>query len=488
MPPKSKTAAIPTVEELHAINDRLLQDPKEEDFIKILPGAKGDEQVKSTTARLITNHIKKIEKSQKDAVKALIALVGDESPDVKIYSLRGLKDFFKPDQEEVIKAVISAMAAEDTRVADQAAKMVNDLLGSNEDFKKVFINQIKDQEPQVQSKMVDIAREQFKFTEENVDELITLIDACFDCNVISGLKLLRVNKKIVTEEKKAPVVQKLLENLEGSLETDFKNVTGSLLTGIMYYIPSVGKAAEILNLVAKKVLPKFEEIEIENKIRILQLIADNAKAAEDPIILENLFKYVYLSFPKVYDQSTKINFSFFESALFAFYNLSRRFSSKASELTGQLLVITGQPDENEGLEESKEKRAEFEERLESVDPIAEKFVQYWGAKIEAAKDRDIPMSDEEKKKQKREAKIAMRTGNNVRHFCRILRRDNFITQTPPSDVSWRKPAAKDTKKGKFASKVFKGKESVRKPKTFHKSGRDEKRSPRFGSRPRPSHR
>lgn len=453
MPPKAKAAAVPTMEEFHQIKARLDEKPEEADFAKVIAGAKGDEQVKSSVARIIPLYVKQFPKSEKAAVDALKALAGDASAEVTIYALKGLKAFFSANDDSVASVIYKALNNEDEHVVDVAAKLITEEIANNEEYKKKFIGQIKDQEDQAQVKMVQIAREKYQFTEENVDELLGLIDVCFDSCVAEGLKLLRFNKKIITDEKKEPLATKLINNLSASLDSDFENVTGSLLTDIMYYIPSIGQAGKILGLVAEKVLPKFDQIAAENKIKILQLIADNAKEADEPIILENFYNKVYLTFPKAYDAQTKINFSLLEAALYAFFNLARRFSHKASELTGELLVITGQPNENEGLTESADKKEEFVSRLKNVDPIAEKFVEYWKGKMEASKEDSVVLSEAEKKTARREAKIAIRTGNNVRHFCRILQQENFLAQKPPADVSWRKPASKNLKKGgKFGNR------------------------------------
>jgi hypothetical protein len=435
------------MDELHEIKSRLDTKPEEADFNKVIAGAKGDEQVKSSTARIIPAYVKQFPKLEKAAVDALKALAGDASVEVTIYALKGLKEFFTANDAAVSAVVYKALANEDEHVVDVATKLITEQISNDEEFKKAFIGQIKDQEDQSQVKMVQIAREKYQFTEENVDELLGLIEVCFDSCVEEGLKLLRYNKKIIADEKKEPLVTKLINNLSASLDSDFENVTGSLLTTIMFYIPSLGQAGKILGLVAEKVLPKFETISTETKIKILQLIADNAKEADDPIILENLYNKVYLTFPKAYDAETKINFSLFEATLYAFFNLARRFSRKASEITGELLVITGQPNENEGITESADKKEEFIGRLKNVDPIAEKFVTYWKTKLEASKENQDILSQEEKKAARREAKIAVRTGNNVRHFCRILQLENFLAHRPPADVSWRKPPVKDSKKG-----------------------------------------
>ena len=449
MPPKGKAAAaasIPSLEELHTINERLDSKPEAADYNKLIAGAKGDVQVKSLVARLIPKYHAQFPKAEKESVEALKSLCSDENTEVQIWAIRGLKDFFTPSNKDVCSIVYEKLASDDPHVSDASKKLITDLIDSNEDYKKEYVGQIKDQEVDAQVKMIDIATEKYTFTEENVDELLNLIDVCFDCDVEQGLKLLRRNKKIISDEKKEPLVNKIIDNLNASLDSDFENVTSSLLESILQFIPTLGQAGRILNIVAEKVLPKASDIPVDHRIKIIQQIADNARNAEDPKILENLYNYVYLTFPKVYETTTKVNFSLLEATLFALFNLSKRFSKTASQLTGQLLVITGQPDENEGVVESAEKKAEFRGRLENIDPIVEKFIQLWETQLLDAKQK-TDVLEEEKKQQRRQANIAIRTGKNVRKFCRILCMENFVTKKPPTDVSWRAPAAKDSTKG-----------------------------------------
>ena len=477
MPPKGKAAAVsvPSLEELHAINERLDSKPEAADYNKLIAGAKGDDQVKSLVARLIPKYHAQFPKAEKESVDALKALASDQNTEVQIWAIRGLKDFFAPENKDVCKIVYEKLAADDPHVSDASKKLITDLLDSNEEYKKQYVGQIKDQEVEAQVKMIEIAREKYTFTEENVDELLNLLDVCFDSNVEQGLRLLRRYKKIVSDEKKEPLVNKIIDNLNASLDSDFENVTSSLLETILNYIPTLGQAGRILNIVAEKVLPKASDIPIDHRIKIIQQIADNARNAEDPKILENLYNNVYLTFPKVYEATTKVNFSLLEATLYAVFNLSKRFSRTASQLTGQLLVITGQPNENEGVTESAEKKAEFQGRLENLDPLVEKFIQLWETQLEDAKQKTDVLA-EEKKQQRRQANIAIRTGKNVRKFCRILCMENFVTKKPPTDVSWRAPAAKDSSKG---GKGGRGKPS--RPGTQTRTGGRNQRGPSRGA-------
>lgn len=447
MPPKAKVT-IPTVEEIHTLNEKLQSKPVEADYKQVLAGAKGNDEIKIATARIIPQYYKEFPKLQKDAMEALKTLSADGTSEVAIWAIRGLKEFFVAGEDGVAKALYTALGSKDDKVSDQAKKIINEAF-ENPEFAKTFTTQIKDQTDAAQAKMIAIANEKIRFTEETVDQLLSVLESALNSAVEEGLILMTKTKKIIPEEKKTALINQLLDNLDASLDSQFDVVVDGLLVTIMQFGHSFGTLGRLYNIVADKVLPKFDQIKSDKKIRIIQLIADNARNAEDAKILEALYNNVFLKFPKEVTEDTKINFSLLEATLYAFFNLARTFSRKASELTGILLVISGQPGENEGISEDENKKNEFLGRLKAIEDsnVAEKFVETYKAekaRIEAFGDLK---ENEERKKDRREAKVAIRTGNNVRHFCRILQLDNYVRKSAPENPSWRAPKMKKNVKG-----------------------------------------
>lgn len=471
MPPKAKVT-IPTKDEFHALNEKLQSKPVEADYKQILAGAKGDDEIKVMTARIIPQYYKEFPKSQKDALEALKTLAGDANADVQIWAVRGLKDNFVANEDDVAKVVYTVLGSENATVSDAAKKIVSDAF-SNEEFAKTFTSQIKDQTPAAQAKMIAIATEKITFTEETVEQLLSVIESALNCAVEEGLILMSKNKKIIPEEKRVALVNQLLDNLDASLDSQFDEVVDSLLVTILKFGHSFGQLGRLYNIVADKVLPKFEQVPIDKKIRIVQLVADNAQNAEDAKILEQLYNNVYLKFPVEVSEDTKINFSLLEATLYAFYNLAKKFPRKASELNGILLFITGQPGENDGISEDAEKKNQFRARLNGINTVAKSFVDHYKAKKASLEEHADIKTNTELKEERRQTKIAIRTGNNVLHFCRILKEDNYIHQKPPADVSWRAPKLK-----KFNKKGPKGpKGNQKNKKNFNKGGnrRNERR-------------
>lgn len=459
MPPKSKAASIPTIEELHDAHEKIdkAEKPADADFVKIISATKGDSSLKSLAARLIPRYIEKFPKHNKDALAAQIELTKDESTEVKIYAVQGLKEFVKIDVSASNIAIFNALGDSDT--FKSASQYVTSQFegAESEEFKKLFFESISKVSAEAQAKMINIIIENYKFTEENVDQLVEVLSSAFTVDVLTGLRLLAKNKAIVPEAKKAELEAQLISNLEGSIESNFTEVCDQLLITIMDFTRTFGDDTNrrLYGIIASHVLPKINDLSAPTKIKIIQEIAENAKLIPEKAVLTQLYENVFMQFPN--HSGAKFNFSLIEATLFAFFRLARRFTAVAGQCLGTVLVLTGQPDEGEGVSEDAGKRGEFEARVRAIGEVAalfhEKSKETLG-ELKKAHPKGGSITDEEKA-QIKEAKIATRCGSNVRYFCKILLLPNFVTHKPADNVSWHPPTKKPapTKKPQYARAV-----------------------------------
>lgn len=445
MPPKSKAAAIPTIDELHEANEKIdtAENPAEADYAKILAAAKGDTQLKSLAARLIPRYIEKFPKFNKEALNAQIGLVKDEDSTVRIQAVQGLKEFLNIDKDAANVAILNALGDEETnKTASQYVKTQFEAPES-EEYKKLFFNSINKVDAASQAKMIEYIVENYKFNEENVDSLIEVLTSALNVDVLSGLRIMsrKEHRAILPEAKKIELEAQLINNLEASIETQFEEVCEQLLTTILKFTRYLSDETNkrVYTIVATKVLPRIDTLSNQTKIKIIQEIAEHSMEIAVPEVLSALYEHVFMQFPTASD--VKFNFSLIEATLFAVFRLARKFTSVASAAIGVLLVRTGQPGENEGVSEDAKKKAAFDARLKAIDEVAGKFVDSMSGRIEAMKKETVG-----DKTALTEAKIAARCGRNCARFCKVLQGPNFVSQTRvPDQVSWRRPDMKKQK-------------------------------------------
>lgn len=437
MPPKQ---AAQTKESVDEAISRLIgsgDSPAEADFKIILNAAKGDEQQKKAAASYIPVYAEKFPKQQKAAVSAILDLAKCEDKEVRTIAVRNLKNFYEADPAQIGDALINSLSDSVEQIAKNASEYVERFLDSNDEFKTRFFNSLPNAAPLGQFRMVEIIREKIKFTEENIEQLKEVIKVAFKSCVVEGLTLYRNNRKIINEEEFQPIVEDLLKRLNESLQSDFKDVSENLLIPIFKFTKALGNNATttILNIIAERVLPNFEELSSDKKIEVLRKIASVPQFAENDKLLIALYNNVFLKFPTEY--SGNINMSIIEAALWAFMGLARRFNSTTSKLIGTQICYTGQPGEADDANENEEKYAEFRKRLEYLSTAAPNFVDQCDAEIQKERNNETS-SPEEKSEKIKKSITAKKTGNNIRHLTRLLLSNNPLNGKLPESPSWKK--------------------------------------------------
>jgi len=471
-PPKTKAVAIPTSEDIKTIYEDLHKEkPKEEDFEKIIAAAGSDDtDVKKASSRIIPEFIKKFKDLEPKALDALQKLVKDDSRDVILNALSGLKDYIIS-SEPVLKTVMESVCSSEEQIAEKAKTIIKEALSKDEEFKKQFITKIPSQKDSVKDSLLTIVQSEYKFTEEDHEPLITLLQN-IKITTENTIKLMRRYAKIIPEEDKKKFSKSAYDFLSQSLDKKFIETTkGLLITSLTNIKGILPESGHIMDLVATKVFSQLDELNIDTKIKIIQLIAQHASVVENPKLLEEIYKKVFMSFPTEYTKDSKIYISLIEATLFAFFRLSQNFSKTASQLTGKIQVSTGQPSETAGVESDENKTAEFHKRLQAMNTMIQEFITRYINQKKSLSEKDPTLSEEERIQKGKDSTIAIRLGKNIKRFSEILQKDNFVTERPPSDVSWKVPKSKraDNK-------------GSRKQNSYHKNDRyDRNQKKRFSS-------
>ncbi|KAH0787741.1 apoptosis inhibitor 5-like protein API5 [Histomonas meleagridis] len=451
MAPKAKVAI--TAEMLYDCNERMgkTDTPDEGDFKKILSGAESpDMQVKSVSAQLIPRYSEKFPKLTKNAVTAMVNLSKVDDPNVRLSTVKGIIKFYDTDKQSVTSVLLERLADEDTRIIEYVQPAVKRYLESDEEFRNIFFSSLQKQTPETQCKMVDLIRDEIKFTEETVPQLLEVLQVAFKSCVIEGLRLYGKNKKLISEEQFQPLIDNLLELLDNSLQSNFDDVIKNLMVQILRFTNTIGDSStsKLLDILTTRVMPKFDSLPIEVKIAVMQKIADISRIVESEDLLIEIYNKVFLTFPKTIEE--KVNLSLIEATLFAFCKLSQRFSKTASKLIGTVLIRTGQPGESDEVNEDESKQNEFRERIDNIIKICDMFLETCKGKYTEINERKTSNEEETRQKRKdlKDCIRAQKTGVNTVKMCRMLVGRNPLSGKIPGTPSWSKKKAAAFKKGK----------------------------------------
>ena len=411
----------------------------EADYKKLLTGVTKSSECRLKVAQTIPRCYSKFEKLESESLSAIISLLKDQESEIRIHSVRSLKEFSSKYPEKVIKAYLSTLDDEDLRILNISVPIVETHLG-NEESRSHILKYLPECNPASQAKIIEMIKTKMTFNEENVNVLLSIIEIALKSSVLDGLRLMAKNKKLLSDEKKAELASSLLNRLDSSLKDNFEEVCSHLLSDILKFTRTIGdeSTTKLLDIIQNHILPKIQTLEEDLRIKVVQRIADLSNLVPNEELFISLYNNVYLHFPASGTTETPINFLYLEAFLWAFFKLSKKFTRCASSLIGKHLVLTGQPGENNNVKESEELYQQFLHRLHFAENLAPKFVEHIQSQldhfIKEVKDED----DSERRKTIYQLKVARKSGNNVRHFCRIFARSNLVSENPPKSPSWHK--------------------------------------------------
>ena len=450
--PKASANASVTVEQLYELESNISsgKSTSEADFKTILSAKSASADSKKVAAMFIPRHFEKFPKLAKQAVAAMVDLTSASEVEVRVQAVREISKMIDADRAAITKALLSSLGDDEAAVSDASSQIVIGRLKDDPEFKKDFLASITKESGSAKQKMVDFARDEITFGEEDVEQLLEIIQSALQSCVKEGLRLYGKNKNIVSEEKVKPLVDELLERVTKALDGKFDESVDELLIPILPFTRTLGDEAttKILDIIATRVMPKIENISNDKKITILQKVAETARLVEGDRMIKELYEHVFLKFPT----KGEVNMSVVEATLWAFVKLATTQTSTASKLIGTILVYTGQPGEGEDTEENEEHKEAFRSRLEYLEKVAPTFVDQCQNNINNLEAQN-PSDEEERKKvwkQLKEQRRAKKTGNNIRHLCRNLLGSDPIHAKLPLHMSWQKLAPslkrKDEKK------------------------------------------
>ncbi|KAH0795614.1 apoptosis inhibitor 5-like protein API5 isoform X1 [Histomonas meleagridis] len=447
MPPKGKAVNV-TANMLIDCNEKMggTDSPAENDFKLLLAGAsaKSDIQVRRLSAQLIPRFAEKFPKQINVAVSSMVELSKDDDDNVRLTAIKGIVKFYNDDKAAVISVLLNALGDTNEKIVEFVEPVVIERLETDEEFKSIFSKSLSKLKPESQCKMVGYIRDKIKFTEETVPELLEVIQIALKSCVVEGLRLYGKNKKLISEEQSQPLIDELLELLDNSLESNFDEVVNNLMVQILHFTRTIGNysTTKLLNILTKRVMPKYESLPIEVKIAVIQKIADVARDVEGEELINEVYNRVFLKLPKSTDEA--VNFTLAEATLFAFYRLAQKFSSAASKLIGTVLVRTGQPDEADDVNEDQEKQNEFRERLENLLQLAVAFGDQYGIRFNEIRSRKTTNEEESEQKRKdmKNCIRAQKTGANINKICHLLLGTNPLTTKFKARPSWVKKNVK----------------------------------------------
>jgi hypothetical protein len=440
MPPKASAAAAKvTVETLYEIQERMdsAESPAEADFKTILSAVKAGPDEQSLTAQLIPRYAASFPKLKSQSLSAIKDLTA--SADLKVRKtasaqLGKLLDFAK---SEIAGILFSTLIDADPGISSLTATKVVHSLTTDDEFRQIFFIELPKQSPEVQCKMIGYVRDEMQFSEESVPQLLRLLDVAFGSSVIEGLRLYGKNKKLISDEQAAPLIDGLLTRLDNSLVSNFDDVIESLLPQLFSFTRTMGDAGtrRFLSILSERVLPNFQKIPVSLQLAVLHKISDTARFVESENVLSQVYA-VFLSFPTADTVNPTINFSVIEATLWAFIKLAQAFPKVASRLIGTILVFTGQPGEYDNALENQDLRVAFTSRIEYIQSLCEAFVNSFDAEIVAA--QALGAESDERRERLNRAKTGQRTGNNCRHLCRLLLSNSPLSGKLPKAPSWQK--------------------------------------------------
>ena len=447
MPPKkaaAQAASEPevTVDSIYEAGERLASSENENDFKFLLNAFKAGPKEKVAGIQFLARYADKFPKHAKAVMAAVKGAAGDADEQVRTTVYRELGKFTQLDRPQVTEILFSGMGDSDEKVLSIVRNQLKKLFDEGgEEFQTELFGNIQTMKDEAQARLVDFIRENVQFTEESASKVVPVLAAAFKTNVKEGLLLFRKTHKLLKEEEWKPLIDDLIGRFDRSLDKQFDQVIEHLLIPLLDNTRCMGEEArtKLVASIGTKVLAKWSELPDPQKLGILQRLAELARDCEEPQVVENLYKNVFLTADTV-----KINFSIVEALLFAFLRLAKKFPKAASQQIGVVLVMTGQPNEAEGVPESDELHDQFKSKIEAIKAVCDPFIDQCEAKIKAAKEEKT----EEGKTRMFEALKARKVGGNTRKLCSLLLRAAPLQGKVPSTPSWVFVKNKGKKQGK----------------------------------------
>lgn len=446
MPPKlSKDAVQKAIDNLSNADK-----PAESDFkVLLTAGQKGDNELKEMAAAYTPRFATSFsEKLQKEALSVMLDLLESSDANISRRIYQNLEKFYSLDPEKIANAFFTGLGNSDQTISDLSNTTIKKLADTQEGFLPILFEALPKQSDESQAQMVQFIKSNVKFTEENVDKLLEVLEVAFKTCLIDGLELCRKNKKLLDEEKMRPLVDKLLTMLDKSLQSDFLNVSKELLVPLFKFTKTMGNEAttRLLTIITERVLPQFDQLPLNIKEAVMQKVADVENYAESDELLNQIYNRVFLTFPT--ETSGDVPFSLIEATLFAFIKLARKFNSAASKLIGTTFCYTGQPGEVEEGSNNEEANLKFKRRIEYISSITPDMITFYDNEFRKYKDMQAKTDDEKQDKRNKItfATKAKFTGNNVRQLTRLLLKEDPLLGQLPKSPSWKKPE-KTTRNG-----------------------------------------
>ena len=428
--------------------------PEEADFKILLAGAEAGTEEQTVAAQLICRHVDKFPAHGEAAVQALIALAKSADEGVRRNALRELPKLLSIDKKAVAAELFKFLGDADQTVVSIVSPVVHRNLANDKEFRELFLAAIPEATPECQCKMIQIVRTDMKFGEEEVEQAVAVLQAAFKTCVVDGLRLYGKTKKILGD-RGTPLIDELLTRLDNSLDANFDDVV-KLLVPLLQFTRTMGddETKKMMDIIAEKVMPKWENLDVSVQLEILHKIVAVPRLVDS----EKMIKFVYdifLTFPKEVPEHA-VNYSIIEATLWAFIKLAFVQSKVASNLIGTLLVLTGQPQESEGVEEDDSKYQEFKARLETVQSMSELFVEDAVAKIKQKQSEEAltDAAKNEKSEELEKLRVRKATGTNSKSLAKLLLSSSPLTGKLPQAPSWAppKPASRKQKAAKKEKK------------------------------------
>lgn len=332
---------------------------------------------------------------------------------------RQLPRFVEVGGNEFNEILFAGLGDDDEKIVTTVRDQIKRSFDGSDEFKEAFFNGIETQKPKAQAQMVDLVRESMTFDEESAQRLVPVLTSAFKTCVKPGLELFRKNKRLLSEETWKPLVDKLIDRLDRSLDSQFAAVVAELLPAFLDNTRAIGPdaAKRLTTIIGAKVLPKWEQLPAALKLELVQRITELARDAEDATIMENLYNQVFLS---IDPNASSQNFSILEATLFAFMRLAKMFPNVASNLVGTQWFVTGQPGESEGVHQDPKKYNEFKVRIEKVKELCEPYIERCEMEIKAVKGQ----KGEEASETFNHWVKARKCAGNTRKLCTLFLKDS----------------------------------------------------------------
>ena len=388
MPPRKAAAqaAEPqvTVDSIYEAGERLASSEDEGDYKFLLGALKSGPSEKRAALQFIARYASKFPKQNKATIAAVKEAASDADEQVRLTVFKELGKFLAIDRAQVIEILFLGLGDSDEKVLALVKSQLKKIFDEGgEEFQNELFENIQKMKDEAQARLVDFIRENVQFNEETAAKVIPVLAAAFKTNVKEGLLLFRKTRKLLKEEDWQPLVDELIARFDRSLDKQFGPVMEHLLIPLLDNTKCMGEHArtQLIASIGTKVIPKWEELTDAQKVGVLQKIAELARDCDNGEVIANIYQKIFLNI-----NTEKVNFSVVEALLFAFLRLAKKFPKVASQQVGTVLVLTGQPNEAEGVEESDEVLEKFKSKLEAIKGVCEAFIDSCEQEIKKAKD------------------------------------------------------------------------------------------------------